>query len=69
MKLIERFSLRLFSIIIIFLSIITILTVTSVLHIDFLFRALSFTIENETYARITIIVSLPDGLMYGFCSI
>lgn len=58
MKLIERFSLRLFSIIIIFLSIITILTVTSVLHIDFLFRALSFTIENETYARITIIVSV-----------
>lgn len=58
MKLIERFSLRLFSIIIIFLSIITILTVTSVLHIDFLVRALSFTMENETYARITIIVSV-----------
>lgn len=58
MKLIERFSLRVFSIIIIFLSIITILTVTSVLHIDFLVRALSFTAENETYARITIIVSV-----------
>ncbi len=58
MKLIERFSLRLFSIIIIFLSIITILTVTSVLHIDFLVRALSFTMENETYSRITIIVSV-----------
>lgn len=58
MKLIERFSLRLFSIIIIFLSIITILTVTSVLHIDFLVRVLSFTAENETYARITIIVSV-----------
>ena len=57
MKFLERFSLRLFSIIIIVISIITMLIALDVLHLDVVPNMISYAIETEMSTRITIIVS------------
>lgn len=58
MKFLERFSLRLFSIIIILISIITMLIALNVLHLDVVPNMISYAIETEMSTRITIIVSV-----------
>lgn len=58
MKFLERFSLRLFSIIIIVISIITMLIALNVLHLDVVPNMISYAIETEMSTRITIIVSV-----------